>query len=57
MTNGDLMLAWEQHQEYLANRKFEEGPGFLAEEIIAQDAYISEEERWEELCLISQRQS
>lgn len=57
MTQGDMILAWQQHQEYIANQKFEEGSGFIANDIVCQDAYISEEERWEELCLMSQRQS
>lgn len=55
MTEGDMILAWQQHQEYIANQKFEEGAGFIVDEIVCQDAYVSEEERWEELCLTSQR--
>lgn len=50
MTDGDMILAWQQRQEYLANQKFEEGAGFIVEPVYAEDAYISEEERWEELC-------
>jgi hypothetical protein len=50
MTQGDLVLAWQQHQEYIANQKFESEPGFIQEPIECRDAYVSEEERWEELC-------
>ena len=56
MTEGDLYLAWQQRQMYLANQEFET-PVVYPEVIIAQDAYISEEERWEELCSMSQQQS
>ncbi len=52
MTQGDLFLAYRQHQEYLANLEFEKETAVVIHgEILAQDAYISEEERWEELCL------
>lgn len=50
MTDQDLILAWRQRQEYLANQSFEQDAGFIAEEIVAQDAIVTEEERWEELC-------
>ena len=49
MSEGDLYLAWQQRQMYLANQKFEE-PVTYKEPIEPQDAYISEDERWEELC-------
>lgn len=51
MTQGDLFLAYWQRQEYLANLEFEKEPVVIHGEIVAQDAYISEEERWDELCL------
>ena len=50
MTDGDLIIAWQQHQEYIANKKFEEGESYIQDPPYAEDAYISEEERWEELC-------
>lgn len=54
MTQGDMILAWQQRQEYLANQSFESGDFFIDEEnLIAQDAYVTEDERWEELCSIS----
>ena len=54
MTQGDMILAWQQRQEYLANQEFDSGPSFIDEENLhCQDAYISEEERWEELCSTS----
>jgi hypothetical protein len=49
MTQGDMILAWQQRQEFLAHKEFEKEP-VIVEPIEAQDAYISEEERWEELC-------
>lgn len=56
MTQGDMILAWKQRQEYLANQSFDSGESFIDEEkLYAQDAYISEDERWEELCSISQQ--
>ncbi len=56
MTQGDMILAWQQHQEYLANQSFESGDSFIDEEnLIAQDAHVTEDERWEELCSSSQR--
>lgn len=54
MTQGDIILAWQQRQEYLANQSFDSEPAFIDEEnLIAQDAHVTEEERWEELCSIS----
>lgn len=50
MTFGDSFLAYIQHQEYLANQKFDSEPSFVIEDIVCQDAYISEEEWWEDLC-------
>lgn len=56
MTQGDMILAWQQHQEYLANQSFESGDSFIDEEnLIAQDAHVTEDERWEELCSNSQQ--
>lgn len=56
MTQGDMVLAWQQRQEYLANQAFDSGASFIDEEnLIAQDAYVTEEERWEELCSNSQQ--
>ena len=50
MTEQSMILAWKQRQEYLANQSFEQGEVFIQEPIICEDAYISEEERYEELC-------
>lgn len=51
MTQGDMILAWQQHQEYLANQAFDAEPSFIdVDNLTAQDAHITEEERWEELC-------
>lgn len=52
-SQGDMVLAWQQHQEYLANQKFESEPAFYKEPIEPQDAYISEEEWWEDLCQLA----
>lgn len=56
MTQGDLYLAYWQRQEYLANLAFDKEPAINYDEILAQDAYISEEERWEELCHLQNSQ-
>lgn len=50
MSQGDVFLAYRQYQEYLANQKFEEGESYIQDPPYAEDAYISEDERWEELC-------
>lgn len=56
MTQGDMILAWQQRQEYLANQSFDSGASFIDEEnLIAQDAHVTEDERWEELCSNSQQ--
>ena len=56
MTQGDMILAWQQRQEYLANQSFDSEPAFIDEEnLIAQDAHVTEDERWEELCSNSQQ--
>jgi hypothetical protein len=57
MSDYQMILFWKQHQEYLANKKFEEEPGFLIQDIVCQDAYVSEEERWEELCELPSSES
>jgi hypothetical protein len=56
MTYGDLILAYFQRQEYLANLEFEKNPPMSIEELKFQDAYISEEERWEDLCQLQNSQ-
>jgi hypothetical protein len=51
MTNGDMILAWQQRQEYLANQAFDSDKSYIDENnLIAQDAHVTEEERWDELC-------
>jgi len=56
MTQGDMILLWQQRQEYLATKQFEEGQSFVEDPPYCEDAYISEEERWEELCQQQQSQ-
>lgn len=50
MTYGDSFIAYLQHQEYLANQKFERENTYFVEPIVCEDAYVTEEEMWEELC-------
>lgn len=56
MTFQDAYLAYRQRQEYLANLAFQQPEEVLDLEFVKlytqiHDAVITEEERWEELCL------
>lgn len=53
MTFGDSFLAYIQRQEYLANQQFESNEVEYSFELLynrIHDAYVTEEERWEETC-------
>lgn len=54
MTFGDSFLAYIQRQECLANQRFESDEPEYDFSVLynkIHDAYVTEEERWEEVCL------